>query len=171
MSAAPALLIVGIGSVAGAFLFYWINRLWMQWRIFWRRRHGLRSEAKAGSILRRYGYKLRGTQYNTKMTMLINGRRIRYSIRPDGIAKKRGRWYLVEVKTGKTAVNPLYRETRRQLLEYYHSLPVDGVLLVDADKQTVQNIRFRGKNIRAKTSKLYVLLAFIAGIALTLALL
>ena len=40
------------------------------------------------------------------------------------------------------AKNPLYKETRRQLLEYFYGLPLQGVLLVDAEQFTVHEIEF-----------------------------
>lgn len=136
------LLAVGIGCVLGAFVFYGVATGWRQARIRRRRRHGIRSEAKTGGILRSHGYHLLETQIPLPLTMWINQQKIRYTVRPDGLAVRGRRRYLVEVKTGNTATDPTYPLTRRQLLEYHHAARVDGILFVNADAHTVQCIQF-----------------------------
>jgi len=149
MISTKLLWVAGIGSILGAFLFHRASGWWERRRVYRRRQHGLRAEAKVTKILKRYGYKVRGIQPSLSMAMVIDHRKVSYQVRPDAVAKKKGLWYLVEVKTGRTATNPVFTETRRQLLEYYYSMPIDGVLLVNADAGTVHSIRFSGRNTKS----------------------
>ncbi|SCA63858.1 Uncharacterized protein SCG7086_BG_00120 [Chlamydiales bacterium SCGC AG-110-P3] len=133
---------IGIGCVLGAFVFYGSATLWQQVRVRRRLRRGVRAEAKTGKILRSYGYHLIDTQVPLALTMWINQQPHQYTVRPDGLAVRGRRRYLVEVKTGSTATDPTYVLTRRQLLEYSCAARVDGILFVNADRHTVKEIQF-----------------------------
>lgn len=126
----------------GVYLFFRISRKWRQVVTNRRCRHGLKAEKKAGSILKAHGYELIQAQQDVKATIEIGGRKHKYTIRPDGIARRGHKVYAVEVKTGSIATNPLSSNTRRQILEYYYYCHVDAVLFVDADSWSVQEIAF-----------------------------
>lgn len=104
--------------------------------------HGVQSESKAESILKKEGYELLSSQETLTLSMFVDGALRTYKVRPDGVAHKNGQTFLVEIKTGKKAVNPVSGPTRRQLLEYSVGGGVPGVLLLNADEESVQLIQF-----------------------------
>ena len=65
-----------------------------------------------------------------------------FGIRIDLLLERDGVLYIAEVKTGDLAPDPRHGPTRRQLREYADLLPDHGVLLVDADAGTIQEIEF-----------------------------
>ena len=54
------LLAISIGSILGALFFYYLDNWWEGYRIRQRRKHGVRAEARATKILKKYGYKMCG---------------------------------------------------------------------------------------------------------------
>ncbi|MGM0439530.1 MAG: hypothetical protein ACQEP8_00260 [Chlamydiota bacterium] len=153
-------------SLASIIGFVIISRWWRRFCLHRRFKRGARAEARAEKILRSYGYQVAGVQKSIRMVMYVNGRRLVYDVRPDAMAKKDGRLFLVEVKSGATATNPMYSHTRRQLLEYYSSFHADGVLLVDADKHHVHTIDFDGALIPRRRSFGPIFIAFLVGIGM-----
>jgi hypothetical protein len=141
------LLIVLFGAILGIALFYFLSKAWQGWRLRRRLDHGIKMEAKGEKILRQAGYHLSGIQQDMVATLYVNGEPHSYKIRPDALAQKNGTSYAVEIKSGSTAPNPLFKETRRQMLEYYFYFPVDGVLLVDADQETITLVEFEKSGI------------------------
>lgn len=75
------------------------------------------------------------------------------------LAERRGRIYVVEVKTGKVAPNPETRATRRQLLEYAHAFDTDGVLLADMESRKLMAIEFPSIRRRRASSRRWSTLA------------
>jgi len=150
----------------GGLLFYQAFSWWDRFCFGRRMKRGVKAEVKAEKILRRYGYKVTAVQQPTTMAMKVDGKTKTYEVCPDAIARRKKRLYLVEVKTGARAVDPLFRETRRQLLEYYHGFPVDGVLLVNADAERVHQIEFSSKAVH-RPSFLFrkMVAAFVVGAA------
>ena len=138
----PIYVIIIISCLLSIAIFVWISRKWKRYRLYRRFRKGVSAEALGEKILKSYGYEVTGIQKSITMTIYVDDKPRNYEVRPDGIAKKGKELYLVEIKTGNRAVDPLYSYTRRQLLEYYYSSCIDGVLLVNADLRKVQVIRF-----------------------------
>lgn len=134
-----------------------------------RRERGVKAEQKAAWILRRHGYVLTDVQPSRSLKMTVDGTVHSYDVRPDGFARRGRERFVVEVKTGGTAPNPLYGETRRQLLEYYFGLPVDGILLVDGDRHLVSRIHF-GRRRVSKFPKRLVFATFGLGVGSGMAL-
>ena len=142
-----------VSCVLGGLVFLAVSRWWKQRRFLRRCRRGVQAEAQAGPILKSYGYELLETQKQVQATINVDGKALAYQVCPDGLAKRGNSLFAVEVKTGRTAPKPLYRETRRQLLEYYHILPVEGVLLVNADLRTVSVVSFEKKSRKTKEKR------------------
>lgn len=134
--------LLGAGLLIGVVVALALRRFWRRWRLLRRFQKGHAGEQAAEKLLVRLGYEMVAVQKKMMMTIIINGRQVEYEVRPDALVRKEGSLYLVEVKTGGTATDPLYSHTRRQLFEYYHGLPVDGVLLVNPEKKRVDDIRF-----------------------------
>ncbi len=133
--------------------------------------HAREGEQSAQELLKSEGFDLEETQKTSKCEMWVNGKPFQYIVRPDAFAVKEGRRYLVEIKTGPQATHPQHSATRRQLLEYFHSFSVDGVLLVNADEQKIQHIYFKLKEAFEKeeitlpplSRRRPIFFAFIAG--------
>ena len=160
------LIIILICCIVSIVLFYLISRWWRRLSLRRRFRHGIKAEAYLERILRSRGYQVLGVQKPITMTAFVDNEKIDYKVRPDAVASKGGKEYFVEVKTGKRSVDPMYRHTRRQLLEYYYGSPGDGVLLVDGDSGSVHTVRFQESLVRDIQEKSYffkVLAAFFLG--------
>ncbi len=161
------LILVLASCIASVIVFYLISK--------WRRRsscrrrfkHGINAEKHIEGILRSYGYEVVGLQKSIPMVAYVDGERLDYKVRPDGIARKGVHEYFVEMKTGAYAVNPMYSNTRRQLLEYYYNSSVEGVLLVNGDSGSVQLVQFGGENVieyeERKGRSIAVFVAFLLG--------
>ena len=158
-------IVVFAGSVLGALFISRAKSSWKRFRIARRLKRGVQAEKKVGRILKKYGYSIVEIQPSFSLKVTVDGKLLSYEVRPDAIAKKNNCFYFVEVKTGKVAINPLYRETRRQLLEYYHSASYKGILLVNADAEVVSLVQF--PRIVAKASYSQMALFFLGGMAVS----
>jgi len=95
-------------------------------------------------LLVRCGYTLVAAQRGRQAWLEVDGRRLRYWVRPDFLVEDpAGRRFVVEVKTGARAPDPAHVPTRRQLLEYHVVFgDAAGVLLVDVEAGAVREVRF-----------------------------
>lgn len=107
-----------------------------------RAQHAARGEELAKRLLERQGFRVQAEQMTGGYTMCVNGVDVKVKLRADLIAEREGKRWLVEVKTGQDAVRYDYAPTRRQLLEYAVAYPVDGVLLLDADRARMVQVEF-----------------------------
>ncbi|RPH07617.1 MAG: hypothetical protein CBC53_001175 [Alphaproteobacteria bacterium TMED93] len=102
---------------------------------------GKLGEKKARKLLIRNGYEILKEQIIIKGKLLDNKRKKSYFIKPDFLVKKNNIVYVAEVKTGKSAsIKNIY--TRRQLLEYATNLNTKKILLVNIDKESINQIEF-----------------------------
>jgi hypothetical protein len=90
--------------------------------------------------------------------LLVDGRRLSIALRADYVVERRGRWFVAEVKSGETAPSLETPATRRQLLEYRIAFAVDGVLLVDAERDTVHEVIYlpNSRSARAERSAAFL---------------
>lgn len=158
--------VIPLSLLVGALAFYHLARWWRKLRLRRRFSRGAVAEQRANKILKNNGYEVLFTQRPFVMRMYVDNQLKEYKIRPDAFAKKNGRLYIVEVKTGQHAANPLYRDTRRQLMEYYYGIAADGLLLVNGDAETIHHIDFAGSIVSTNSKKSY-LFVFILGVVLT----
>lgn len=77
------------------------------------------AEKEAEKILKKNGYAIIDAQKSKPLLITIGDKVHRYLVRIDYLARKRGRVYVVEVKSGEKIPYITNRETRRQMLEYY----------------------------------------------------
>jgi len=155
-----------VGILGGILAFYIL--LWMQrYRRLFRLRHGIKAEAKIEKILRSYGYRVVGIQRPIEKKMSIDGIEHTYQVRPDAMAERAGKVFFVEAKTGSRAPSPFFSHTRRQLLEYYYGENVDGIILLNADEGTIQQIIFPGGRVVTINNRMLLLLSFLMGVLLT----
>jgi Holliday junction resolvase len=101
-----------------------------------------RGEKEAIKLLENKGYTIIGIQEKKTIVTWINGKPKNNHLTVDLIAKRRGKTYIVEVKTGKKASSPLLAGIRRQLLEYFLAFNPHGMILVDMEKKALHEIAF-----------------------------
>jgi len=112
-----------------------------------KRKQGRKGELIAKKFLIRNGYQIIREQPEKKAVMFIDGERFFYKIRADFLVEKNGKRAVVEVKTGATATDPLYRGTRRQLLEYSLFYSGNELLFFNAETKDLQKIEFRDTDL------------------------
>lgn len=100
------------------------------------------AESTAPRILEQSGYEVLDAQVPGKYTLMVDGKAITVALRADFLVARRGRHYVAEVKSGKSAPQLSTATTRRQLLEYLIAFPVDGILLVDAESRALHEVQF-----------------------------
>jgi hypothetical protein len=116
----------------------WIRRR----RILGRIVAAQKGESRARALLESDGYAVVKSQSGASYTLSIDGEHLTVPLRADYLVERAGRRYVAEVKTGAYAPHLRTPATRRQLLEYRIAFDVDGVLLVDAEKQRVHIVQF-----------------------------
>jgi len=154
--AALGLLLVSLTAI----LTLRLQRAIVRWRGRRRTLRGLRAERKAAAMVEAAGYRLHATQPEARYELRIDGRPQAVTVRGDLLAQRRGRWFLVEAKTGQ-GVDPTLTSTRRQLLEYRHAFDVDGLLLADVEAGELRAVEFPPR--RAPGRVAWLIAAFAAG--------
>lgn len=99
-------------------------------------------ERRAARVLERHGYRLLGAQVQAEHRLVVDTAHVTIALRADYLVERRGRRYVAEVKTGRHAPQVENGATRRQILEYRVAFDVDGVLLVDGDVGSIQEVSF-----------------------------
>jgi hypothetical protein len=97
-------------------------------------------EERAGALLQRAGYAVLERQVPGSWTLRADGEPVTFGLRADYLVTRQGRRYIAEVKTGRLAPRLSHGPTRRQLLEYRAAFDVHGVILVDADVETITHV-------------------------------
>jgi hypothetical protein len=97
-------------------------------------------EVGARALLERAGYAVLEHQVEGSWTVRADGEAVTFGLRADYLVLREGRRYVAEVKTGRLAPRLSHGPTRRQLLEYSAAFDVHGVLLVDADVETITHV-------------------------------
>lgn len=131
-----------LGLLLGGLVLFFLFRFWRSYTAKKHLKRARKGEAQAIKFLEDRGYTITGIQERKTIITWINGSPRRNQLTADLIAKKRGRTYLAEVKTGKKASRPLLASTRRQLLEYFLAFRPYGILLVDMEKKALHEIAF-----------------------------
>jgi len=99
-------------------------------------------------------------------TVRADGEPVTFGLRADYLVARKGRRYIAEVKTGRLAPRLSHGPTRRQLLEYRAAFDVHGVILVDADAETITHVeieRIEGGGVSARVVALVVALSLAIG--------
>ena len=107
-----------------------------------RARRAQRAEQQAAGVLRSHGYQILGEQVDHSWQVGVGDDTLMVSLRADYLVRRGRRRFVAEVKTGALAPSVETAATRRQLLEYRLAYPVDGILLVDMEAITVEEITF-----------------------------
>jgi hypothetical protein len=120
-----------------------------------------RAERDAAHLLEARGFRLLGRQVRRSWGVRADGADVEFTLIADYLVEQDGRPWVAEVKTGERALDLRHGPTRRQLLEYREAFAVEGVLLVDAEGQTLQSVEFRDRRRSAGTGRA---LLFTAGV-------
>jgi Holliday junction resolvase-like predicted endonuclease len=112
------------------------------WRSRLRNRRAERGESAAEQILEEAGYEVVERQARAWSSLWVDGEELDFELRVDLIAERDGQRFVVEVKTGELAPDPLHGPTRRQLREYAAVFEDHGLLLLDMEQQRLVEVRF-----------------------------
>ena len=134
--------VVGAMFVALQLVILAVKRWWRRRSLATRFARAAVGEARAATLLARAGYDVLAAQVPGDYPVGVDGEVVMVSLRADYLVVRAGARYVVEVKTGAHAPRIDSRATRRQLLEYRVAFDVDGVLLVDAERETIHEITF-----------------------------
>lgn len=116
-------------------------------------KRGLKLEQQAVKFLVSKGFRILGEQVEYKHTYFVNGLETSSKINIDYLVEKNTKVFVVEVKSGTSAISIRNRSTRRQLLEYAVSIDCDGVYLLDMENKDLQLIEFQFPNSTAISNK------------------
>jgi hypothetical protein len=105
------------------------------------RTHGLAAERAAEALLEDAGYRVVARQLEGAAHVYIDGVRRESTIKVDLVVERRGRRFVVEVKSGQQR-HATQDGTRRQLLEYAHVFAPHDLLLVNTRDGEIHEIRF-----------------------------
>ncbi len=103
-------------------------------------------ENKAQKFLQKKGYTILKSQQPYYHKYSVSGKIHTSEIIPDYIVKKNGKTYIVEVKSGKSAISISNSNTRRQLLEYDFAINNDGIFLLDMENEKMELVKFYSKH-------------------------
>jgi Holliday junction resolvase-like predicted endonuclease len=102
----------------------------------------VRGEQRAVRLLEHAGWEVVDSQVGQTWSVGVGADTVEVDLRADHIVRQAGRSCVAEVKTGQEAPSVSTAATRRQLLEYRVAFDVDGVLLVDIERETVRRVHF-----------------------------
>ena len=134
--------LVIIGIILVAYTTYLLMKWWESYLGKKRFNKGNIAECKAKKLLKKNGFKILEEQYPLKHQFKINDQLITVDLAVDYLVEHKGVKYLAEVKSGKSAGRVQHKDTRRQLIEYHVINPFDGLLLVDMEYKTIQQVEF-----------------------------
>jgi Holliday junction resolvase-like predicted endonuclease len=107
-----------------------------------RLRRGLQKEKEAYKVLKKLGYKIIGNNIKYNYPLQVNEDSINVNIEIDYLVERKGKTYIIEVKSGESASQITNSSTRRQILEYSLFIKNDGIFLLDMEKEILQEITF-----------------------------
>ena len=131
-----------LALVIGGVLALRLRRLFEASASSQRTRRGLRGEKQAERLLERHGYRVLERQIAGGYLADVDGEARQVTLSADLWVEREGRRLIAEVKTGPKAARFEHADTRRQLLEYQLAFGGDAVLLVDPERETIQEVRF-----------------------------
>jgi hypothetical protein len=133
---------VAAAVLLGGLLATWFGRIWRRVVFKRRQRSGRAAEGAAARVLRKNGYTVLEEQVEATGALWVDGVQRQYTVRADYLVSRGGRLFVAEVKSGRVAPRLDHAPTRRQLLEYALSFPVDGVVLVDMGAREIHHVRW-----------------------------
>lgn len=129
----------------------YIERQWKRFAFQIRVKRGREAEKDAYELFKRQGFMVLDQQISTRVTYLVDGIAQESTVRADYLVSKDGKTYIAEVKSGGSAPNPTYPQTRRQLLEYALLFHNPNLLLVDMEAEEIREIQFPALDVSGHT--------------------
>ena len=123
---------------------------------------GSRLENEAKKYLINLGYSIVYEQHTCYHKYKVNGAKKTSKLVLDYVVSKGGKQYIVEVKSGKSAISVNNKDSRRQLLEYDFVIENDGVFLLDMEHKNMQLVEFFPKTKQLRNNYLIVGIIIIA---------
>lgn len=105
-------------------------------------------ETRAKTFLENKGFLIIDEQKAYNHNYEVNGERRSSKLKVDYVVEKKGKRYIVEVKSGKSAISLDDKNSRRQLLEYDFVIENEGVFLLDMENEKMQFVKFYTKTER-----------------------
>jgi Holliday junction resolvase len=149
-------------------LFFIVNYKYSEYKKNKNRRkrfeRGLQLETDAAHFLKKKGFSIIGSQVIYYHHYLVNGEQRSNKLILDYLAKKDGKKYIIEVKSGKEAISLNDKNSRRQLIEYDLVIENDGLILLDMENEILQYVKFHSKEEKHDDMlrKLIIVLAIIS---------
>jgi hypothetical protein len=163
LGALLVVLALGLGVALALWLRRWFDRLSRQRR----GARAQRAERSAALLLEAHGFEVIGRQVRSRWSLWADAEEVPFTLVADYLVQRGGRRWVAEVKTGQRALDLRHGPTRRQLLEYRQAFAVDGVLLVDAEGESLRSVQFREPLAARRVSGLAVFAAgLVAGLSL-----
>ena len=129
--------------ILGVFLYnkiaYWFNARSLKKRFA----RSKRAEREAEKFLKKKGFAIVDSQKSKPILITIGDKIHRYLIRIDYLVRKKGKIYVVEVKSGEKSPYITNRETRRQMLEYYLAYQPNGIILLNMKSKSIAEVKFQ----------------------------
>ena len=122
-------------------------------------------ETQAKSFLENKGYQIIEEQKVFYHSYEVNNENRNSKLIVDYIVEKKGKKYIVEVKSGKSAISLNDKNSRRQLLEYDFVIENDGVFLLDMENKNMQFVKFKTK-AEKKEDVFRKIIIVLAGVAI-----
>jgi len=141
---------------------YWITSKVNSYKHNKRIKRGYKGEQEAERFLQKNGFSIISKQEEHSYIIYENQQPVSIKLVTDYIAEKDGLLYIVEVKTGNSAPSINNSSTRRQILEYYHALQCDGVILLDMEDKVLKYIDFGNVKVQKKYSLYFILILVVA---------
>jgi Holliday junction resolvase len=126
------------------------------------------AEKDAEKLLQKKGYAIVDIQKSKPILITIGDKIHRYLIRIDYLVRKKGKVYVVEVKSGEKNPYITNRETRRQMLEYYLAYQPNGIILLNMRNKSISEVKFQFEKTSHQSAWIIKLGYFFAGIIFTL---
>lgn len=128
------------GVIIGILITIYILKLFRHRTLTRRIQKAKKSEYKAIQFIESQGFEVLDIQKDRTYTLFIDDKPHDVTVRADMIVRKGNKIYVAEVKTGEKVTSPKYRETRRQLLEYFFVYQPNGLLLIDMEKRKIKTV-------------------------------
>lgn len=126
---------------------------------------GRKMEYKARDFLIRQGFRVVDEQVEYEHSYIVDGVEHSSLIVVDYVVSRKGKTYIVEVKSGSSATSINNSATRRQLLEYSFAIECDGIYLLDMEAEELRKVDFIPlESFRSRTWIIVVLMLAIAGV-------
>lgn len=133
-------------AVIGCLLFFLLRILFKQYkekRVTQKRfKRGSDLEKQGRDFLIKEGFRIEHEQYLAHHHFYVDKQKVSIGVIPDYIVSKGGKTYIVDVKSGTSAISLKDKSTRRQLLEYDHAIPNDGIYLLDMENKKLKLVSF-----------------------------